>query len=335
MTVLGRAPDPSTVEPLPLPEVDDGLTLETLRRPEARSRRNGPSSPAQPPAPDANPPTSGLDAWLDNPAQAPFAGGPDLEPLAAAVTDGAPFTTSRVFPKEQLLSYPYTAIGRITFEDSTGNSRACSGAVIQLRLVLTAGHCVYDTENQEWYRNWVFYPQYYDGLSPLGAWATLQALTTSQWIRGGLPNPGDFAILVMVDQARPIGQVTGWLGWQAFTFREHFHQFGYPGNLDRGQRPQETSTAVASVLGNHFRWGTNQTFGSSGGPLIVNFGENGSGQNFASNRVIGVVSFGNPSAGFAASSKMRSNFIRLFRAACNIQPGNCASARTEAVIASR
>ncbi|HET6745204.1 MAG TPA: hypothetical protein VFH90_05055, partial [Candidatus Limnocylindria bacterium] len=130
VTVLSLAPDPSTVEPLPLPEVDDGLRLETLPRPETHARRSGPSSPARPPAPDANPSTPDLDAWLDNPAQAPYAAEPDLQPQAAAAASGWPFTTSRVFPKDELLSYPYSAIGRITFEDSVGNPYSCSGAVI-------------------------------------------------------------------------------------------------------------------------------------------------------------------------------------------------------------
>jgi V8-like Glu-specific endopeptidase len=333
--VLSLAPDPSTVGPLPMPEVEDGLTPETLPRMQAPARRVGPSSPARAPEADASPSPLDLDAWLDNQDQAPFAAEPRLQPQAAAAASGWPFTTSRVFPKEELLSYPYSAIGKITFEDSLGNSYSCSGAVIQLRLVLTAGHCVYDPENQEWFKNWVFYPQYYDGLSPLGAWATVQAITTRQWIKGGLPNAGDFAVLVIVDQAQPIGEVTGWLGWQTGTFGEHFHQFGYPGNLDRGERPQETTAEVAAVLGNHFHWGTNQTFGSSGGPLIINFGENAAGQDFPNNQVIGVVSFGNPSTGFAASSKLRTNFVRLFRAACNAQPGNCTPALNEATIASR
>ena len=199
-----------------------------------------------------------------------------------------------------LLAYPYSTIGKITFQDDAGNSYACSGAVIQRRLVLTAGHCVYDTPNHQWYKNWVFYPQYYDGLSPLGAWGALQALTTPQQIRAGakLVTPGDFGILVLADQARPIGQITGWLGVQTQVFREHISQFGYPVNLDQGERPQETSAQVAAVLDSNFSWGSNQLDGSSGGPVIRNFGENGAGQDFPNNQVIGVVSFASTTPGY-------------------------------------
>jgi V8-like Glu-specific endopeptidase len=332
---LSLAPDPSTVDPLPLPQVDDGLAPEALPTVEPHARRAGLSSPAQPPEPDVNPSTPELDDRINSQDQAQPASELGLGPLASAAANGWLFTTSRVFPEEELLSPPYTTIGKITFQDSGGNFHACTGAVIQLRLVLTAGHCVYDNERDEWYTNWVFYPQYYDGPSPLGAWAASQALTTNQWVTGNLPNPGDFGILILVDQTKPIGQLTGWLGWKAGAFEEHFHQLGYPGNLDQGQRPQETSAQVARVLGNHFRWGTNQTFGSSGGPLIMNFGENGSGQAFPSNQVIGVVSFGNPATGYAASSKIRTSFVNLFRAACNLQPGNCTSTLTGATIASK
>jgi hypothetical protein len=118
-----------------------------------------------------------------------------------------------------------------------------------------------------------------------------------------------------------IGQ--SWLGWQTGRFAEHFTQFGYPGNLDRSQRPQATNAQVAGINRLDYRWGTNRYQGSSGGPLVMNFGENAVGQAFDLNRVVGVVSFGNPELGVAGSSKMSTSFIKLFRAACAAQPGNC------------
>jgi hypothetical protein len=85
---------------------------------------------------------------------------------------------------------------------------------------------------------------------------------------------------------------------------------------------------VAGINRLDYRWGTNQYQGSSGGPLVMNFGENAVGQAFDLNRVVGVVSFGNPELGVAGSSKMGTSFIKLFRAACAAQPGNCRQAVT-------
>jgi secreted trypsin-like serine protease len=84
-----------------------------------------------------------------------------------------------------------------------------------------------------------------------------------------------------------------------------------------------TNAQVAGTNSLDYRWGTNQYQGSSGGPLVMNFGENGAGQAFNVNRVVGVVSFGNTETGIAGSSKMSANFVNLLRAACDAQPGNC------------
>lgn len=327
--------DPVAIPPMPLPEPDPDSDTgdQELVRPQFGSAGRG--SPAEPPEAGIELPPLDLDEWLENERDHGDLGDSGelsefVGPLATAA-NGWPFSTSRVFPREQLLSFPYTTVGRITGRDPvTGGSFSCSGAVIQLRLVLTAGHCVYDAEGGYWYTDWTFHPQYHDGLSPQGAWSVRQAWTTNQWVRGGgrLPNAGDFGILILFDrvigaQTRSIGTMTGWLGWQTQRFAEHFTQLGYPGNLDGGQRPQETNAQVRAIRAVDYRWGTNQLNGSSGGPLVMNFGENAVGQAFNPNRVVGVVSFGSTAGGYAGSSKLSTSFVRLVRAGCNAQPGNC------------
>jgi V8-like Glu-specific endopeptidase len=319
-------PDPNMVQPMPLPQVGE----ETPTAPETektQADRRGPGLPSRPPDPNVTQMPQ-LKEWLNNqpdPPQQPESQASKLRPLAVN-QNGWRFTTSRVFPQAALLYYPYSTIGRIFLQDSQGNLISCSGTVIQLRLVLTAGHCVYDPANNQFYQNWTFYPIYYDGSSPVGPWAAVQAFTTPQWANGhgSLPNSADFGILVLADQQGiSIGQVTGWLGIQTGLYKQQFKQIGYPGNLDGGERPQETSALVAVVQNTDFRWGSNQAEGSSGSSLILNFGENADGQNFLANQVIGVVSFGNSTRGVVGSSKFTTNILSLIAGACSADPGNC------------
>jgi hypothetical protein len=71
-------------------------------------------------------------------------------------------------------------------------------------------------------------------------------VTTSWLVGDGVPNNADFAIIQVADQRvggrrSSIGDVTGWLGWKVFaTPDDHLTSLGYPFNLDRGERLQQT-----------------------------------------------------------------------------------------------
>ncbi|MGV9597455.1 hypothetical protein ACWDR1_12375 [Streptosporangium sandarakinum] len=62
-------------------------------------------------------------------------------------------------------------VGKVFFVDDKGQERWCSGTSIQSKfrnLVATAGHCVYDTDTNKPYDNFVFIPGYYQGKAPWG-----------------------------------------------------------------------------------------------------------------------------------------------------------------------
>ncbi|MBG0832161.1 hypothetical protein HS041_31125 [Planomonospora sp. ID67723] len=64
-----------------------------------------------------------------------------------------------------------TTVGKVFFLDDKGQERWCSGSSVQSRyrnLVATAGHCVYDTDTNKPYSNFVFIPGYYQGKAPWG-----------------------------------------------------------------------------------------------------------------------------------------------------------------------
>ena len=98
----------------------------------------------------------------------------------------------------------------------------CSAAAIQRRLIATAGHCVFDAEQGHFLTNFVFVPAYDNGAAPFGAWSARMVITTPSWVEGGgiVPNPADFAIIVLNEADTnfgpvAIGEATGWLGWSS------------------------------------------------------------------------------------------------------------------------
>ncbi|GHE44142.1 hypothetical protein GCM10017673_52780 [Streptosporangium violaceochromogenes] len=68
------------------------------------------------------------------------------------------------------LNLPIT-VGKVFFLDDKGQERWCSGSSVQSKyrnLVATAAHCVYDTDTNKPYSNFVFIPGYYKGKARWG-----------------------------------------------------------------------------------------------------------------------------------------------------------------------
>ncbi|MCK2213794.1 hypothetical protein MF672_008330 [Actinomadura sp. ATCC 31491] len=90
----------------------------------------------------------------------------------------APTGTTTTTTKSKNVNLPKT-IGKVFFVDKDGDKRWCSASSIQGKyrnIVATAGHCVYDTANDEQLLdNWVFVPGYYQGKAPWGVYVGKQA----------------------------------------------------------------------------------------------------------------------------------------------------------------
>jgi V8-like Glu-specific endopeptidase len=324
-------------EPMDLPlvspdEIGPAFMPESLPK-TGDSRREPGSPPSLDVAPD-----------LDNQLFEPREPEPELEPQAephsgvapfANSPNGALFTNSRVFPPEAVRAYPYRTSGRLFAHDPRNGEFHCSASVIQRRVVVTAGHCVYDAANGYSYTNFRFVPAYDQGEAPFGAWDAEQAWTTRSWVEGGgiFPNAGDFAILVMTDQfvqgeGRAIAEVVGWLGWQAdLVANSHVTILGYPGNLDGGHRMQQTAAQTfAPAEPNAAEFGSAHGPGSSGGPYILNFGEMAEGQDEPmQNLVVGIMSYGSTdlTQRRVGTSIINGEFAALFDQACQATRDNC------------
>lgn len=252
-------------------------------------------------------------------------------------TFGIPYTSGRVqtfpvlnvagnAPNYLSTTYPYSAIGKLTFT-VPGGSAFCSASLIRRSVMVTAAHCVQNFGQATQFSNWKFQPGHYGAAgattaqkAPFGTWTTKLVARADSWANGTDPGTGsarenDLAVFIIAKRAgKFLGDTVGWLayGWNNYSFVSSpktgnllvgaISTLGYPGLMDSGRIMQRADgpTYTTTISGAPQLWqGNNFTGGSSGGPWIVNFravdpvlsggAVQGSSPNMA---VVGVTSWG-------------------------------------------
>ena len=179
-------------------------------------------------------------------------------------------------------SFPWRAVGKLYFRAaSTGGVSYCSASVISgNNVIVTAAHCCYDTEVQQWNDRFQFVPATSKGREPFGVfkWKDGQAWVPSAYIQTGLAGGRQNDVCVIKlgrNQARrPVTYYTGWLSysWNVAPEQHHF-AFGYPGNLGDGEILQSCASESFADSGcggsDVLHTGCNMTYGSSGGPWLL------------------------------------------------------------------
>jgi V8-like Glu-specific endopeptidase len=309
--------------PLPLPRAQG----ETKAAPDGKAEGPIVRRKARPPEIDMEP----LDNRLFAPKQRPDTDAAILPRQTSLY--GAFFTTTRVFPVATTKAYPYSATGKLFFHDPSApppGDFICSASVIDRRLVMTAGHCVFDptsvgTVNDVLFENFLFVPSYDRGAAPFGEWDWASVIIAGAWEfgNGTFPNAQDVALLSMANQdvqggpaKERIGAVTGTLGWLTQSLKkQHVTMIGWPGNLDAGERMIPSyATAFKNVINNAVEFGSAMKGGSSGGPWVKDFGERSTGQaDPRFNLVVSVTSYqpGNVSLLFLGGSILNNSFVQI------------------------
>ncbi len=281
------------------------------------------------------------------PKRAPLSS-PGAEAFGSA---GLPYTTARadLDPTPTNRSWPYRAAGKLFFLDGTA-TYVCSGSMIDRGLVVTAAHCVASNSKHTLYTGFRFVPGYRETEAPFGEWAVANVYVLTSYVDGkdcisGVVCKDDVAVLALVPQKvdgkdRYAGDSTGWFGYAAgpapYTSvgLTQVTQLGYPLCLNNGEFMQRNDAQGAISTGNKDNtvYGSLMCGGSSGGPVIANFGIKSDttgtvdGKFAQPNVVIGVTSWGYTGPQIkqqGASPFLASNVSVLVKAACKENPSAC------------
>ena len=174
------------------------------------------------------------------------------------------------------LAYPFRTVGKIYFNQAGGGYSA-SAAMVSPNVLLTAGHCVFGS--RQWSTNMVFYPSFGSRAAsdPLNHVACGRLSCRTSWVNNG-DRPHDYAMVWMPSTP---GNVIGWQGllWNASNTGRVWTAVGYPATPNppfNGNTMQEAvGTNVNGASGTFGLQGDNMEHGSSGGPWITKWGNDG------------------------------------------------------------
>ncbi|HEY9635288.1 MAG TPA: trypsin-like serine protease [Coleofasciculaceae cyanobacterium] len=246
-------------------------------------------------------------------------------------TSQVPYSTSRVLggTNNPAQTSPYRISGKLymAFGGSTYNY-ICSASMIGRSLLVTAAHCVHDygKGNAGWATKVKFVPAKDNASEPDLFYESTQYMIASSYFNGtdtctqtGVVCNNDIALVALGNnsQGQQAGNRVGWYGygWNGYSYATpassyqgvfgnklfaSITQLGYPGSFDSGLKMQINTAYGAFYSSGNLKntWlGSAMTGGSSGGPWLVNFGDNAEGGNYGSanirNIVVGVTSYGN------------------------------------------
>jgi hypothetical protein len=185
-------------------------------------------------------------------------------PMTLPSGEGAPTGTPYRVDVDQR---PYWNAGKLFFTTDGGQDMMGSAAFVGTnRVVMTAGHCVRNKDNGNWYRNFLFIRA---GTGHWWGWSG-QRISLSRigcyymWIGGNFRYDYSFC-------AAESDSGAGWLGLTPGIPYSAFTSLGYPSNYDNANSMYAADGNKAAVSGGIVRMtGNPMGPGCSGGPWVGN-----------------------------------------------------------------
>ena len=160
-------------------------------------------------------------------------------------------------------SYPNSAIVYITKDGKTH----CTGWMISADTLVTAGHCVYSFEREEWLSGLEFSPGANGSERPFETAKAAQTWTDTSWVKKGSPLL-DWGVVKLDKQ---LGERSGWFGftWRPGEYKDVKAELrGYPDDKNPGELWGMSGT-VAVSRGNQLCYSMDTHSAQSGSPLYM------------------------------------------------------------------
>lgn len=211
---------------------------------------------------------------------------PDLSAASASAADGD-------FLPADINRFPLRTSGKVFFRLG-GEEFLCSGTVVSSRgrnVLLTAGHCVYDTESAQYVDELVFVPAYagdQPDVSPFGVWGAAAVFTSSRFVETGSLSH-DIGAVVLANRIQDT------LGSRRIAFNldptdRLYTIYGYP---LKPSPPYDGEAMVGCRSVVKFRDSTaGSPFPLAAGPCVMRGGSSGGGWITESGYLNSVVSYG-------------------------------------------
>lgn len=162
--------------------------------------------------------------------------------------------------------YPWRTIVKIKMRFGLSNY-VCSGAMISTYHVLTAAHCIYDSEEGGWADSVSVAPGMYNSYKPYGESAGVLLHAANGWIEYE-SYQHDWGIIQI---SKPLGDQTGWMGRSikndSYFSGLNLKTTGYPGDLDDGEIMYHTTGSIDYVTETNIFHYADSAGGQSGSPL--------------------------------------------------------------------
>jgi V8-like Glu-specific endopeptidase len=178
--------------------------------------------------------------------------------------------------------FPFKAIGKLYFKDSGGISRYCTASVISgSNVIVTAAHCLYDTDTNTWNNSWSFVPGARITTGLFGTFPYSKASVLNDWTNASDSLAGrryDIGVITLGNNTagHTVTYYTGWMGYASNGAYDYtYHTFGYPSNMNNGNFTYICAAESYYYSTDIVAMGCNMMHGSSGGPWILGYGPYG------------------------------------------------------------